>query len=168
MACRVRKGGVSFSRPVSPPRSSNRTCGFPASGFPTGFAAVSGRSAFPPTVAQPRHAKFAEHCGHRKRPNCLRGQFKAPSEEVTHAVVGIGFDRPIRDIMRAGAEVAAPPSSGHSIRRSLMEPSASLAPQQAVQAIAHILHWHPCYPAPASPPLSPSDGAHSSATDSRQ
>ncbi len=26
-------------RSVSPPRSSNRTCGFPASGFPTGFAA---------------------------------------------------------------------------------------------------------------------------------
>ena len=24
-------------RPVSRPRSSNRTCGFPASGFPTGF-----------------------------------------------------------------------------------------------------------------------------------
>jgi len=26
-------------QPVSPPRSSNRTCGFPASGFPTGFVA---------------------------------------------------------------------------------------------------------------------------------
>src|SRR3974390_1731146 len=26
-------------RPVSHPRSSNRTCGFPASGFPTGFTA---------------------------------------------------------------------------------------------------------------------------------
>jgi len=38
-----RKGAVSASissrRPVSPPRSSNRTCGFPASGFPTGFIA---------------------------------------------------------------------------------------------------------------------------------
>jgi hypothetical protein len=28
-------------RPVSHPRSSNRTCGFPASGFPTGFVAES-------------------------------------------------------------------------------------------------------------------------------
>ena len=26
-----------WRKPVSPPRSSNRTCGFPASGFPTGF-----------------------------------------------------------------------------------------------------------------------------------
>src|SRR6266702_4716146 len=28
-------------RPVSHPRSSNRTCGFPASGFPTGFTVDS-------------------------------------------------------------------------------------------------------------------------------
>ncbi len=28
-----------WQHPVSPPRSSNRTCGFPASGFPTGFIA---------------------------------------------------------------------------------------------------------------------------------
>ena len=35
-----RKGAVAWAvrqRPVSLPRSSNRTCGFPASGFPTGF-----------------------------------------------------------------------------------------------------------------------------------
>src|SRR5512147_970177 len=35
-----RKGAVAaFGGSVSPPRSSNRTCGFPASGFPTGFIA---------------------------------------------------------------------------------------------------------------------------------
>jgi hypothetical protein len=32
-----RRGAVSHTRSVSPPRSSNRTCRFPASGFPTGF-----------------------------------------------------------------------------------------------------------------------------------
>lgn len=34
-----RKGAVArrFNGPVSLPRSSNRTCGFPASGSPTGF-----------------------------------------------------------------------------------------------------------------------------------
>ncbi len=41
--CRVeeRRGGLEScdKRSVSPPRSSNRTCGFPASGSPTGFAA---------------------------------------------------------------------------------------------------------------------------------
>src|SRR5258705_13044920 len=36
-------------RPVSQPRSSNRTCRFPASGFPTGFTADSRTS--PPVVA---------------------------------------------------------------------------------------------------------------------
>jgi len=40
-----RKGAVSLPRPVSPPRSSNRTCGFPASGFPTGFIASIRRAA---------------------------------------------------------------------------------------------------------------------------
>jgi hypothetical protein len=34
-----RTGAVAGCRPVSRPRSSNRTCGFPASGFPTGFTA---------------------------------------------------------------------------------------------------------------------------------
>ena len=37
-----RRGAVAWAfwrHPVSPPRSSNRTCGFPASGFPTGFIA---------------------------------------------------------------------------------------------------------------------------------
>jgi len=38
-AVESRRGAVSLARPVSPPRSSNRTCGFPASGFPTGFTA---------------------------------------------------------------------------------------------------------------------------------
>jgi len=36
---------VPRKRSVSPPRSSNRTCGFPASGFPTGFVAGIRRAA---------------------------------------------------------------------------------------------------------------------------
>ena len=41
-AVESRKGAVAWAirhRSVSPPRSSNRTCRFPASGFPTGFIA---------------------------------------------------------------------------------------------------------------------------------
>src|SRR5207245_3616048 len=34
-----RMSAVTVCRPVYHPRSSNRTCGFPASGFPTGFIA---------------------------------------------------------------------------------------------------------------------------------
>ena len=40
-----RRSAVSLVRPVSPPRSSNRTCGSPASGFPTGFIACIRRVA---------------------------------------------------------------------------------------------------------------------------
>jgi hypothetical protein len=78
-----RKGAVSLSRPVSPPRSSNRTCGFPASGFPTGFTTVSRRNALPPTVSPSWHAKFAEHRCHRQPPNSPRGHLMVPGEEVT-------------------------------------------------------------------------------------
>jgi hypothetical protein len=39
-----RRGAVSREQPVSPPRSSNRTCGFPASGFPTGFTTAHDRT----------------------------------------------------------------------------------------------------------------------------
>ena len=35
----LRRGAVLHKQSVSPPRSSNRTCGFPASGSPTGFTA---------------------------------------------------------------------------------------------------------------------------------
>src|ERR1700731_4252148 len=52
-AVESRKGAVSLARPVSPPRSSNRTCGFPASGFPTGFTAR-------PTLSRPPRAAYAQ------------------------------------------------------------------------------------------------------------
>ncbi len=38
-AVESRRGAVLHKQSVSPPRSSNRTCGFPASGSPTGFTA---------------------------------------------------------------------------------------------------------------------------------
>jgi hypothetical protein len=58
-----RKGAVSHVRSVSPPRSSNRTCRFPASGFPTGF--TSQLSAVAPGE---RDAAEARHI-HRKQPH---------------------------------------------------------------------------------------------------
>ena len=45
--------GPWWHRAVSPPRSSNRTCGFPASGFPTGFTVR-------PTTSHPLHAVYAQ------------------------------------------------------------------------------------------------------------
>ena len=47
-------------RPVSHPRSSNRTCGLPASGFPTGFTADS-RTGLQLGSTNLQYSEFAEH-----------------------------------------------------------------------------------------------------------
>jgi len=111
---------VSRERSVSPPRSSNRTCGFPASGFPTGFMTGSRHDAFPSRMAQPWHTKIAEHRLHAERPDASRRHLMAPDQKVTHAVIQMGLDRTVRDVMGSGTEVAAP------------------SPQQAVQCAAHL------------------------------
>ena len=82
-----RRGAVSLARPVSPPRSSNRTCGFPASGFPTGFTTYSRHGVFPPQVSQSRHTKLAEHRFHAERPDASRGHLMTPDQEVSHTVI---------------------------------------------------------------------------------
>ena len=56
---RLGAGADAERRPVSQPRSSNRTCGFPASGFPTGFVADSRTHAHWPL--QTDHAQRAKH-----------------------------------------------------------------------------------------------------------
>src|SRR5208282_4258091 len=50
-----------------------------------------------------------------------RRQLAAPDEEVAHPVIEVSFDSPVRDIVRARAEIAAP------------------SPQQAVQRGADFL-----------------------------
>jgi len=69
-AVESRRGAVSRERSVSPPGSSNRRCGFPASGFPTGFMTGSRQDALPSQVSQvsqvsrvsqSRHTKIAEN-----------------------------------------------------------------------------------------------------------
>jgi hypothetical protein len=112
---------LSCERSVSPPRSSNRTCGFPASGFPTSFMTGSRHDAFPPQVSQSRHAKIAEHRLLAERPDASRRHLVAPDEEVTHAVIQVGFDRAVRDVMGSRTEVTAP------------------SPQQTVQRAAHFI-----------------------------
>src|SRR5476649_1385742 len=103
-----RRGAVANVRSVSPPRSSNRTCGFPASGFPTGFMTGSRHDALSPAMAQPGHSESAKHCILRERPGASRGHLVASNERVTHAVVDVRLDHPVRDVMRPWAEVAAP------------------------------------------------------------
>ena len=91
-------------RSASPPRSSNRTCGFPASGFPTGFVTGSRHDALPSQMSQSRHTKIAEHRFHAERSDASRGHLAAPDQEVAHAVIQMGLDHAIRDVMGSGAE----------------------------------------------------------------
>ena len=99
---------MSRERSVSPPRSSNRTRGFLASGFPTGFTTCSRHGVFPPQVSQSRHTKLAEHRFHAERPDAPRGHLVASDEEVADTVVEVRLDGLVRDAVRAWTEVASP------------------------------------------------------------
>src|SRR5450631_1862095 len=66
-------------RPVSHPRSSNRTCRLPASGFPTGFVADS-RAGLTERTSEPEHTQFTKDPLHRKRTSALRLHLVTPSQ----------------------------------------------------------------------------------------
>src|SRR5277367_6402578 len=140
-AVESRKGAVSLARPVSPPRSSNRTCGFPASGFPTGFTTGSRQDALPPTLTQPRHPKRAKHCCHCERPDASRRHLVAPDEEVAYAIIDVRLDRPVRDVMRPWAEVAAPsPQQAGQLRTHVVPSSHVARHQDGAHLIFQTLH----------------------------
>src|SRR5271154_6162574 len=91
--------------PVSLPRSSNRTCGFPASGFPTGFATDSREEADTAASAHSVHAEFAEDRFHAEGSDASRGHLVASDEEVSDTVVEVRLDRLVRNAVRAWTEV---------------------------------------------------------------
>src|ERR1700733_650556 len=70
-------------RPVSQPRSSNRTCGFPASGFPTGFVADS-RTGFTQRTPKSENTQLSEDSLHRILMGTLRGYLVSPSQEMPY------------------------------------------------------------------------------------
>src|SRR5271167_4347193 len=136
-----RKGAVSFARPVSPPRSSNRTCGFPASGFPTGFMVDSRHDVLPPAMTQPRHTKFAEHRVHRERPDASRRHLVTSNQEVADAVIDVCLDRPVREVMRPWAEVAAPsPHQAGQLRTHVFPSSHVSRHQDGTHLVLQTLH----------------------------
>ncbi len=80
--------------PVSPPRSSNRTCGFPASGSPTGF--TSRPTAWSKVHAdEVQDAKLPEHNLGWEALRASPLNLATMDEEVADAVVGIVVDRPV-------------------------------------------------------------------------
>ena len=92
---------------VSHPRSSNRTCGATASGFPTGFSSwhtLDGRSYRP----WQHYSKFCEHSFRRIPTDASRTHLMPFNQKTSDAVVYIPFHRTIRNHRRAIAKVSAP------------------------------------------------------------
>ena len=79
--------------PVSPPRSSNRTCGFPASGFPAGF--TSTLSAYGLTIqCQAVDAQLPEDRFVAEASSASRGHFVPPGKKTPHVLHHVGVDTP--------------------------------------------------------------------------
>src|ERR1039458_5110626 len=68
----------------------------------------SRHGAFPPQMSQSRHTKLAEHRFHAERPDAPRWHLMTPDQKVTHTVIQVGFDYPVRDVVGSGTEVATP------------------------------------------------------------
>ena len=92
---------------VSHPRSSNRTCGTTASGFPTGF---SSRHTLDDSSYRPwqHYTKFPENSLRRKPTDTSRWHLVPLNQKTSDAVVYIPLHRPIRYHRRAVAKVGAP------------------------------------------------------------
>src|SRR5437588_9487575 len=88
-------GADAKRRPGSRPRSSNRTCPFRASGFPTGFTADS-RARLQLNVAKPENSQLAEHRLRREAAGATRGHLVTPPQEMPYALIDVVVDRPIR------------------------------------------------------------------------
>ncbi len=101
-----RESGQLSVRAVSHPRSSNRTCPFRASGFPTGFIVDSRTRAHRPLQAH--YAQRAEHPFLRELAGALRRHLVAPPQKVPHFVIDILVDCPISLRRAPAAEVGSP------------------------------------------------------------
>src|SRR6516162_6054021 len=91
-------------RPVSHPRSSNRTCGLPASGFPTDFTADS-RTRFQLGSTNLHYPQFAEHRVFGEAVGAAIMHLVAPPQEMPYALINIITNRPIRRCPGSIAEV---------------------------------------------------------------
>src|SRR5450759_2256639 len=119
-----RMGAVAWAirhRPVSHPRSSNRTCGFPASGFPTGFIVDSQTHA--PRPLESHHPHRTEHPFLRELAGALRRHLVTPPQKVPHFVIDMLLNRPVGLARGTAAEVCSP------------------AFQYLIQPLAHLFPW---------------------------
>ena len=121
-------------RPVSHPRSSNRTCGFPASGFPTGFT-VNSRTRSQLYLTELENPQLAKNDIIRETCGAARPHLVTPPQEMPHAIRNVMIDRPIRLRPSAIAEVRRPAS------QNLIQPSPYVRPRPQIagnQKVSHL------------------------------
>src|SRR5438309_2006305 len=99
-----RKGAVASRKasPVSLPRSSNRTCGFPASGFPTGFIVR------PTTVVQRQNPEPPKDQIAGEAFGSAAGYLMPPSEEMSDASADVVINRFVCPAACSIAEIGRP------------------------------------------------------------
>src|SRR5437870_2435234 len=105
--------GTDRGRPGSHPRSSNRTCGFPASGFPTGFIAFALAQDSQTHAHRPletNNAQRAEHPFLGELAGAERRHLVTPPQKVPHTVIDILVNRPVRLRGSTASEVCSPAS----------------------------------------------------------
>src|SRR5215470_3419798 len=107
-------------RPVSHPGSSNRTCRFPASGFPTGFTADS-RTRVHTSSAELQYSQLAKHRWDAEAAGAAGVHLVTPPQEMPYALIDVVINR----LIRRG------PSSVTEVRRP--------APQYLIQPASYLL-----------------------------
>ena len=108
---------MSRERSVSHPRSSNWTCGFPASSFPTGLIVR------PTAVIQRQNSQTPEDQVARESLGSTAGHLMPPTEEMSDASADVMVNRFICPVTCSIGEIGRPTA------------------QQAVQLGAHIGPW---------------------------
>ena len=117
---RVEEGrGCVEAHLVSLPRSSNRTCGFAASGFPTDFT-LRLTAAHAGPAGKALHAEFPEDFAPRRTSRASVRRAVRAGEEVPHAVADMVIDGAVGRVQSSIAEVRRPTA------------------KKAVQSLAHL------------------------------
>src|SRR5215468_8461588 len=120
-------------RPVSHPRSSNRTCRFPASGFPTGFTADS-RTRLHANSAELQYSQLAKYRWDAEAAGAAGVHLVTPPQEMPYALINVVINRLIRRGPSSIAEVRRPAS------QNLIQPVPHLLPGPRVAGYQKVSH----------------------------
>ncbi len=144
--------GLVWQHPVSRPRSSNRTCGFPASGFPTGFTSRHTAARCVRCVLLKQRAMASAPNNTDRRPSSPRGQASSEASGCSW-VFQAHRQSPILGSVQSAPEVRALSSA------SITRPPRSYGPLRLPSDPPPVRRWG-CQP--QSGRVSPDDPHHPS------